>query len=138
MGGEYSITTGGDYWITADNARMLAMVFCLMDQRSEIEPCDLRAAVAWVEYWHQSITYVFLTGEDESELDDFTKTVLELVLMSPGVKLSELQEHWNRKKTAEVKAALETLLNMALPPIEMRRDSSTGGRVAQRYYPVSA
>jgi len=119
-------------------ARMLAMVFCLMDQRSDIEPCDLQAAVAWVEYWHQSITYVFLTGEDESELDDFTKTVLELVLMSPGVKLSELQEHWNRKKTAEVKAALETLLNMALPPIEMRRDSSTGGRVAQRYYPVSA
>jgi hypothetical protein len=60
-------------------ARMLAMVFCLMDRRSEIEPCDLRAALAWVEYWHQSITYIFLTGDDEPEVDAFTTAVLELV-----------------------------------------------------------
>ena len=37
-------------------ARMLAMVFCLLDKRSQIEPHDLQSALAWVEYWHQSIT----------------------------------------------------------------------------------
>jgi len=118
-------------------ARMLAMVFCLMDRRSEIEPCDLRAALAWVEYWHQSITYIFLTGgDDEPEVDAFTTTVLELVAGQPGIKLSELQEHWHRKRIPEVKASLEKLLNLAPPAIEMRKDASTGGRVAQRYYPV--
>jgi hypothetical protein len=54
------------------------------------------------------------------------------------VKLSELQEHWNRKKTQEVKTALEILLNLSPPMIEMRKDASTGGRVAQRYFPVGA
>ena len=119
-------------------ARLLAMVFCLMDRRSEIEPCDLQAAVAWVEYWQQSITYVFLTGEDEEELDTFTLSVLALVNTRPGIKLSELQDHWNRKRIPEVRASLETLLNMPLPPIEMRQDKKTGGRVAQQYFPVCA
>jgi hypothetical protein len=119
-------------------ARMLAMVFCLMDQRREIEPCDLRAALAWVEYWHQSITYVFLTGDDEPEVDSFTTAVLELVGRRPGIKLSELQEAWHRKQIPAVRASLEKLLNMAPPAIEMRKDTSTGGRVAQRYYPVGA
>lgn len=119
-------------------ARMLAMVFCLMDRRSEIEPCDLMAALAWVEYWHQSITFAFLTGDDEPEDDPFAKEVLAMVSNRPGIKLSELQERWHRKRIPEVKAALEKLLNMAPPPIEMRKDASTGGRVAQRYYPVGA
>ena len=119
-------------------ARMLAMVFCLMDRRNEIEPCDLMAALAWVEYWHQSITYIFLTGDDEPEVDAFTTTVLELVAGRPGIKLSELQEHWHRKKIPEVKASLEKLLNLAPPVIEMRKDGNTGGRTAQRYYLVSA
>lgn len=119
-------------------ARMLAMVFCLMGRRSEIEPCDLIAALAWIEYWHQSITYSFLTGDAEEEVDPFTKAVLDLVVAQPGVKLSELQEHWHRKRIPEVKASLERLLNMAPPLIEMRKDGNTGGRTAQRYYPVSA
>ena len=119
-------------------ARMLAMVFALIDRRSVIEPCDLDAALAWIDYWHQSITFVFLTGDVETELSPIAKMVLELVTVCPGVKLSELQEHWNRKKTQEVKSALETLLNLSPPMIEMRKDASTGGRVAQRYYPVCA
>ena len=118
--------------------RMLAMVFCLMGKRSEIEPCDLTAALAWVEYWRQSVTYAFLTGDAEPEDDPFAKEVLAMVAARPGIKLSEIQERWHRKRIPEVKAALEKLLNMAPPPIEMRKDASTGGRVAQRYYPVCA
>jgi hypothetical protein len=94
--------------------------------------------VAWVEYWQQSITYVFLTGEDETELDAFTLAVLDVVIKDPGIKLSEIQQVWNRKRIPEVKASLEKLLNLAPPLIEMRRDANTGGRVAQRYHPVSA
>lgn len=119
-------------------ARMLAMVFCLMDRRSEIRQRDVYAALAWIEYWHQSITYIFLTGDDEPEMDAFTTTVLDLVAAHPGIKLSELQEHWHRKRIPEVKASLEKLLNLAPPVIEMRKDGNTGGRTAQRFYPVGA
>lgn len=119
-------------------ARMLAMVFALLDKRSEIEPCDLRAALAWVEYWRQSIEFVFLVSEEEVELDEFTLDVLYQVVSRPGVKLSELQDYWKRKRIPEVKEALEKLLNRAPPLIEMRKDESTGGRAAQRYYPVGA
>lgn len=114
--------------------RMLAMVFALLDSRAEINPDDLLTAQAWVEYWRRSIEYVFLTGETVQELSDFDQKVLKLVTDSPGVKLSELQEHWKRKRTQEVKDSLEKLLNLAPPLIEMRRDESTGGRVAKRYY----
>ncbi|MDP2443289.1 DUF3987 domain-containing protein [Rhodoferax sp.] len=118
-------------------ARMLAMIFALLAKRTQISPADLLAALAWVNYWHRSIEYIFLTGEVEDELDSFTKGVADQVLKQPGIKLSELQQHWSRNKTVEVKNALELLLNMAPPLIEMRRDENTGGRVAQRYYPTT-
>jgi putative DNA primase/helicase len=114
-------------------ARMLAMIFALMDLRSEIEPCDLHAALAWIDYWHRSVTYIFQTQEEDAELDEFTVSVLALVTSKPGIKLSEIQEHWNRKRTAQVKASLERLLSLAPPLIECHRDDTTGGRVALRY-----
>jgi len=117
--------------------RMLAMVFCLIDRRDVIEPCDLLSAQAWVDYWRESIDFVWREAESQFELDDFTKQVLEQVAARPGVKLSDLQDHWNRKRIADVKASLETLLNLAPPLIEMRRDASGGGRPAHRYHPVT-
>lgn len=117
-------------------ARMLAMVFALIDRRDVIEAGDLLSALAWVEYWRESIDFVWRDGEDQTDLDDFTKAVLEQVNGQPGVKLSDLQEHWKRKRIPEVKAALETLLNLAPPLIEMKRDTTGGGRPAHRYYPV--
>lgn len=118
-------------------ARMLAMIFALMDRRSEIEPCDLRAALAWVDYWHHSVTYIFQCEDDEAELDPFTVEVLALVTARPGITLSQIQEHWHRKRTAMVKASLERLLSLAPPLIESKRDDTTGGRAALRYFPCA-
>lgn len=114
-------------------ARMLAMVFCLMDMREEIEPCDLDAALAWIEYWHDSVSYVFRAAEEERDLDPFAAEVLALIASRPNISLSEIQEHWHRNKTKAVKAALERLLSMAPPLIEAHRDAGTGGRAAIRY-----
>ncbi len=118
-------------------ARMLAMIFALLDQRDVIDPCDLLSALAWVDYWRQSIEFVWREGEHQTELDDFTKAVLDKVTGKPGISLTELQEVWHRNRIKEVKAALETLLNLAPPPIEMRPDASGKGRRVQRYYPVT-
>ena len=118
-------------------ARMLAMVFALMDKRDVIEPGDLLSSLAWVNYWRESINYIWRDGEEQTELDEFTKAVLDVVVSRPGVKLSEIQNEWKRKRTTEVNAALELLANMAPPLVEMRRDTTGSGRAAHRYYPVS-
>jgi hypothetical protein len=115
-------------------ARMLAMIFALMDKRSVIEPCDLRAALAWLDYWHHSVTYIYLCGDDDAELNEFDKELLAVVTKQPGISLSQIQEHWHRKKTTAVKGSLERLLNMAPPLIECKKDDTTGGRAASRYY----
>jgi len=118
-------------------ARMLAMIFALLDKRDVIEPGDLLTALAWVEYWRQSIEFVWREGEHQTELDDFTKAVLSTVLAKPGISLTQLQEAWHRNRIKEVKAALETLLNLAPPLIEMRPERKGGGRPAHRYYPTA-
>ncbi|HWI03187.1 MAG TPA: hypothetical protein VNT52_05070, partial [Acidimicrobiales bacterium] len=118
--------------------RLLAMVFALMDARSEIEPADLVQAVAWIEYWQQSVSYVFMTAEPEHELDTFETEVLMLIRARPGLKLSEVQDHWSRQKQDEVKAALTRLLELAPPLVEMQIDKPSRGRPAQRYFPASA
>lgn len=116
-------------------ARMLAMIFACMDGRTQIEPCDLHAAIAWIEYWHASVTYVFNTPDDEGALDAFTAAVLDVITELPGITLTQLQEHWNRKRTKEVRASVERLMNLAPPLVECHKDETTGGRAALKYYP---
>ncbi|MCC7101250.1 MAG: DUF3987 domain-containing protein [Rubrivivax sp.] len=119
-------------------ARMLAMVFALMDRRSEIEPADVRAALAWVDYWAQSAAFVFhgaAVGDEGDGLDPFTADVLRLIERRPGITLSAINEAWGRNKAAEVKAALETLLNRAPPLIvqELGESGSKGGRRGRHF-----
>lgn len=115
-------------------ARMLAMIFAAMDGRLTIEPQDLWAAIAWVEYWHASVTYIFNCQDDEGGIDPFVAEVLAVITARPGITLSALQDHWNRKRINQVKHALEVLLNLAPPLAEERKDSAAGGRPALRYY----
>ncbi len=114
-------------------ARMLAMIFAAMDGRTVIEPQDLRAAVAWIEYWHASVTYVFNTPDDADELDEFTTAVLDVITKNPGITLTGLQEHWNRKRIKDVRAAVERLSNLAPPLIQAVKDQQTGGRSAMKF-----
>lgn len=118
-------------------ARMLAMIFALLDCRDEIEPCDLLAAFAWVDYWTESTAYVYRTGDgDDEQLSEFESEVFELIRANPGIKLAEVQEHWHRNKIKPVRFALERLSNTAPPLIVGRKDDTTGGRAAMRYYPA--
>jgi phage/plasmid primase-like uncharacterized protein len=114
-------------------ARMLAMIFAALDGRLVIEPKDLLAAFAWIEYWNASITYVFNCEDNEGDLDPFVAEVLEVVAKTPGISLSRLQATWLHKRTKQVKEALEVLLNLAPPLIEQRKEP-TVGRPVHRYF----
>lgn len=116
-------------------ARMLAMIFACMAGRSQIEPDDLRAAIAWVEYWHASVTYVFNTPDDAGELDSFTASVLEVISKNPGITLTALHAHWHNNNSSGVKKSIEKLVNLAPPLVDCRKDTKTGGRAALKFYP---
>lgn len=119
-------------------ARMLAMIFCLMDGRREIEPCDLRAALAWVDYWRQSVDFIYRMADEDGELDPFALQVFEFVRAEPGISATKLSAKFNRNKSAkQIKQALETLMGMAPPLIEARKNSNTGGRAAIEYHPYN-
>lgn len=117
-------------------ARQLAMIFCLMDGRDEIEPCDLRAALAWVDYWVESTAFVFRSGDGDDELDPFAREVFQVISTRPGVTATELQEHYKRNKSKQVRDALETLLNLAPPLVVARKDERRTGRAPVRFYPA--
>jgi putative DNA primase/helicase len=114
-------------------ARMLAMTFAAMDGRLIIEPRDLRAAFAWVEYWNASVSYIFNCGDDDGTLDPEAVKVFEIIKVEPGITLSELQQRWNNKSTKKVTNALKVLLDLAPPLIEERK-RETAGRPARTYF----
>lgn len=115
-------------------ARMLAMIFAAMDARLIMEPDDLRAAFAWVEYWNSSVSYIFNCGDEEGRLDPEAVRVLEIIKAEPGITLSELQQRCNNKSTKKVTGALKTLLDLA-PPLIVERMRPTAGRPAHTYFP---
>lgn len=119
--------------------RMLAMVFCLLDARREIEPCDLRAALAWVDYWRQSVDYIFRMADEDGELDPFAARVFELIRAEPGITAEQLRDRFHRNEPAgKIKRALENLVGMAPPLIEARKKTKTGGRPATCYHPYNS
>ena len=113
-------------------ARMFAMIFATMDGRRLIEPRDLEAAFAWLEYWAASVTYVFNCHDDEGQLEPFVIEVLNIIKAKPGITLGAVQEHWRNKRIKQVNNALETLLNLA-PPLVVESKVPTTGRHARAY-----
>lgn len=45
----------------------LAMLFAITDETQEIDVKHLRAALAWIAYCTESVTYIFATEEDQAE-----------------------------------------------------------------------
>lgn len=116
-------------------ARVLAMIFCLLDGRREIEPADLRAALAWVDYWRASVDFIYRMADEDGELDPFAQQVFDAIRAKPGISATELSNHFSRKRSAsEIKRALEVLVGMAPPLVESRK-RPTAGRAAIEYHP---
>lgn len=114
--------------------RMLAMAFAAMDGRHVIEPKDLEAGIAWLDYWNASVTYIYNCLDDEGGLDPFVDEVRKVIKAQPGISLNTLQAHWQHKRMRQVNKALEVLLNLA-PPFVEERKVSTPGRPARTYHP---
>ncbi|MCG9665819.1 DUF3987 domain-containing protein [Vibrio mediterranei] len=74
----------------AHYATMYSMIFAVMDMTTLITAKHLEAALAWVDYWHQSIKYIYKTESKKAkkaELDEKGEKVFSVI--EREIKLSE-------------------------------------------------
>ena len=67
----------------------LAMLFAITDKTLEIDVKHLRAALAWIAYCTESVTYIFATEEDQAEYRQSSKAA--------GVLLEWLPKQANKR-----------------------------------------
>ncbi len=113
-------------------ARMLAMIFALLDKSSVIELQHIKAAFAWVDYWKHSVLYIFQTLAAKAEAERLTEDaaeVLEFIRQHPGCnKASVTYSFKNKLNGAQVTNSLNHLLGAAPPLIRQQQLQRSDGR----------
>lgn len=123
--------------------RMFAMIFALLDKTTTIEPQHIKAALAWVNYWRDSVQYIFgtLAAKAEAErMSEQGKVVLDFLKEHPGSSKTEITKKFkNSMKAGGLTEVLNHLLNAAPPLIrqitETRADGKSG-KPLTRFYPA--
>ena len=118
-------------------ALMLAMLFCLMDKRKVIEPEDIKAALFWLKFWLESLSYLF-DGEQEKMKADNTASLAEKILAfireKKTVTRTMISNFLQRNyETEEIQDPLESLLHNTPPLITMTKKKSDKGRTVKIY-----
>lgn len=127
-------------------ARMLAMMFALMDTKTRIEKTHLQAAIYWLEYWKNSIAYIFQEEAKERELertqvlaDKVHVAIREIYKQKGRCSQTDISDYFNRNKTKkELRGAIEYLLGQTPALItEETEKPSGGGRSVQLFRPTN-
>ncbi|WKJ91633.1 hypothetical protein QZJ86_05725 [Methylomonas montana] len=112
--------------------RMFAMVFALLDRSEVIEPQHIRAALAWINYWKASVSYIFqtLSAKAEAErLDATSNEVLEFIRANPRCSKTVITTMFKNRFTGpQITDALNHLLNAAPPLIIQRQLPRADGK----------
>lgn len=112
--------------------RMFAMIFALLDKSNVIEPQHIRAALAWINYWKGSVSYIFqtLSAKAEAErLDSTSNDVLEFIQSNPRCTRTAITTGFkNKLNGAQITAALNHLLNAAPPLIHQQQLPRADGK----------
>ena len=116
-------------------ARMLAMIFALLDKSATVEPVHIKAALAWVNYWRDSVRYIFATLAEKAataRLNESSQEVLAFIRKNPKCyKHAITNEFKNRMSADVITAALNHLMNAAPPLVYQKtvpRADGKGGR----------
>lgn len=123
-------------------ARILAALIALINFRHEVTLPDLLAAFAWIEYWQQTLLFVFSNGDEAEEAEAFRIIANQMVMVidasgGKGVSHSQLMNALTNKGKSKVdkkllKSAIERLLRESPPRVVVERVVTTG-RPALRY-----
>jgi hypothetical protein len=120
----------------------LAMLFAICDRLLEVDVIHLRAALAWVRYWCDSVKYIFASALDEETAAETSDTAGKIIkfLTSKGqatrkaITVDCFGGHLSKDK---IDAALEELLATTPAMIEVET-VPTNGRAAKVYRLSSA
>lgn len=113
-------------------SRMLAMIFALLDKTSVIEPQHIRAALAWVNYWRDSVQYIFATLAAKAEaerLNEDAADVLAFIKQHPGCPRTAITTGFRNKLTStQITNVLNHLLNAAPPLLREKQLPRADGK----------
>lgn len=122
---------------------IFAALISLLNRQREIDTVHLDAALAWVQYWEDTVLFVFSNG-DQNEIAIKMKAlkdeIVDLIAEAGGSRVShsdiatkvtnKYQKPWPRAK--DVKAAVE-LLQRESPPRLYSETVATQGRPSNLY-----
>ncbi|MFA0372394.1 DUF3987 domain-containing protein, partial [Vibrio sp. 10N.222.54.F6] len=83
-------------------ATMYSIIFAVMDKSTVIKSVHLKAALAWIDYWHQSLTHIYRTESKRAkyaELEEKGRKVMDVI-----VREIQASEQDNIGKTPLTKA----------------------------------
>ena len=96
---------------------MLAAIFAVLDCRRVIYPKDLHVGISWIEYWRQSLVYIFDGERKKVEADkdkEFAERVYEAICQindGKGCTKTEINRFFcSHKSSSELSKAIELLL----------------------------
>ncbi|WP_028110721.1 primase-helicase zinc-binding domain-containing protein [Ferrimonas futtsuensis] len=114
--------------------QMWSMVFAVLERSCSIELHHLDAALAWFDYWHGSVRYLFNTELAAGRIDkerEFDEQLLKLITSlaekeaTGEIRKSPLTQHYRNNKqvnAGEIDASLERLQERTPPAIKVRRE----------------
>ncbi|HCG5251515.1 TPA: DUF3987 domain-containing protein [Vibrio parahaemolyticus] len=112
-------------------ALILSGLFAALDKSCILAADHLKAALAWIDYWHDSIRYVFDTeaeaeaNKQRIENSELVLTAIKEVVIETGLKSFKrtlLSKKLSRKVSTEVaNRALQDLQERPIPPISVNR-----------------
>ncbi len=113
--------------------RMLAMIFALLDQSAVIEPQHIKAALAWINYWKDSVNYIFGKLAEQAKankVNETAKSVYEFISKNSGCSRTDLTKFFKNKKltSVEMTNALNHLMNVAPPLIKQEMKPRADGK----------
>ena len=138
---EYEGIAGALLVRTEMYARMLSMIFALLDKSTVVEVIHIKAALAWVRYWRDSVQYIFATMAAKAaaeQLHEDAANVLIFIKQNPGCSRTDLTTFFKNKTSAsQITECLNHLMNAAPPLVRyesLKRPGNTKGRGKTTYY----
>lgn len=114
-------------------ARMLAMIFCVLDKRTKISVNHIEAALSWVDYVEASVEHVFRNAAQEkkqTEARHLADRILSLLSNQGSMSKAEINKGLGKHVPAEkINEALKILETETCEVV--RRKEETGGRARE-------
>ncbi|MEB0058810.1 DUF3987 domain-containing protein [Variovorax sp. LG9.2] len=125
--------------------RRLAMLFALCDLTATVDVHHIDAALAWVRYWSDSVTFIFSNAAEEvatAEVNDTAQKIIDFLAERETATRSQVSKECfgGHQSKARIDAALDELLTATPPRIVVEtvaRPKGTPGTPTKNYLLVA-